>query len=101
MLSIQKNFKKYPLEYSDEKPFLCEDKICQSIGENSHENSYEVLANLHICKKSHCGTLYLRDSQTSIMELYYFFFKHSFVDVWLGPKYPSEKTLKDKAGIFT
>ena len=32
-------------------------------------------------KKSHCGTLYLRDSQTSIMELYYFFFKHSFVDV--------------------
>ena len=52
-------------------------------------------------KKSHCGTLYLRDSQTSIMELYYFFFKHSFVDVWLGPKYPSEKTLKDKAGIFT
>ena len=32
-------------------------------------------------KKSNCGTLYLRDSQTSIMELYYFFFKHSFVDV--------------------
>ena len=32
-------------------------------------------------KKSHCGTLYLRDSQTSITELYYFFFKHSFVDV--------------------
>ena len=32
-------------------------------------------------KKSHCGTLYLRDSQTSIMELYYFSFKYSFVDV--------------------
>ena len=48
---MQKNFKKYPLEYSDEKLFFCEDKICQSIGENSHENSYEVLANLHLCKK--------------------------------------------------
>ena len=41
----------------------------------------KFLQTFTFAKKSNCGTLYLRDSQTSIMELYYFFFKHSFVDV--------------------